>query len=214
MTHKAFAELGRQLREIVQARSGRCPEVAASPNLDGGREVLREFPHPPIIGQRSWLRNHGCGVNKAGAVEIGMKKFLEFAPDQPWSVFHELAHAYHHRELGENNATVSAAFEAARLSGRYEQEDIKGPLGHAQKCSDNSAIWIYAMCNSEEYFAELSEAYFGKNDQFPRDREELRLRDPVGYDMIKRCWSANHDRLCPASFGGLRHDRGTTPLPI
>ena len=42
----------------------------------------------------------------------------------------------------------------------------------------------------EEYFAELTEAYFGQNDWFPHNREELRNYDPRGYKMIEEVWSA------------------------
>jgi hypothetical protein len=47
----------------------------------------------------------------------------------------------------------------------------------------------YAMQNAREYFAELSEAYFGANDYEPFDREALRTFDPAGFDAVKRLWS-------------------------
>ena len=42
--------------------------------------------------------------------------------------------------------------------------------------------------NAAEYFAELSEAYFGKNDFFPFTRDQLEKHDPVGFEMLKKAW--------------------------
>ena len=42
----------------------------------------------------------------------------------------------------------------------------------------------------DKSFAELTEAYFGQNDWFPHNREELRNYDPRGYKMIEEVWSA------------------------
>jgi len=46
----------------------------------------------------------------------------------------------------------------------------------------------YAATNAREYFAELSEAYFGKNDYFPFTREDLRKHDPVGFKLMQDVW--------------------------
>jgi hypothetical protein len=40
----------------------------------------------------------------------------------------------------------------------------------------------------QEYFAELSEAYWGKNDFYPFTRSELLQHDPLGYEAVKRAW--------------------------
>jgi hypothetical protein len=46
----------------------------------------------------------------------------------------------------------------------------------------------YALSNDREYFAELTESYFGKNDFEPFTRDELRAFDPDGYAMIEQLW--------------------------
>ena len=46
----------------------------------------------------------------------------------------------------------------------------------------------YALTNAQEYFAELSEAYFGKNDFYPFTRAELEKHDPVGYQLLRGVW--------------------------
>jgi dipeptidyl-peptidase-4 len=39
-----------------------------------------------------------------------------------------------------------------------------------------------------EYFAEATEAYFGKNDFFPFNREELKAHDPLMHDLVGKLW--------------------------
>jgi len=46
----------------------------------------------------------------------------------------------------------------------------------------------YALNNAAEYFAELSEAYFGKNDFYPFVRGELEEFDHAGFQMIEKLW--------------------------
>ena len=46
----------------------------------------------------------------------------------------------------------------------------------------------YATTDRMEYFAELSEAYFGKNDFFPFTREELKTHDPEGFAVMNEVW--------------------------
>jgi len=46
----------------------------------------------------------------------------------------------------------------------------------------------YAMNNEMEYFAELTEAFFGFNDFYPFSRDQLKAHDPDGYSMIDVAW--------------------------
>ena len=46
----------------------------------------------------------------------------------------------------------------------------------------------YALNNEKEYFAELTEAYFGTNDMFPFVRAEIKTHDPLMYETLKKIW--------------------------
>src|SRR5437016_3067655 len=84
------------------------------------------------------------------------------------------------RALGNANATIRQAYEAAVASHRYESVDyVRG----------GKKLRAYALDNAAEYFAELSEAYFGKNDFYPFVRSELKEFDPVGFQMIEKLWT-------------------------
>ena len=46
----------------------------------------------------------------------------------------------------------------------------------------------YAATNHKEYFAESTEAYFGRNDFYPFVRAELKEHDPVMYSLAEKFW--------------------------
>jgi hypothetical protein len=126
-----------------------------------------------------WLRAHGMNPQKAGSVEIAnARNFLIWTHEQPWMVLHELAHAYHDKVLGFDNAEVKACFDRAVASKAYETVlDIRGNKRRH-----------YALTNDKEYFAETTEAFFGTNDFFPFVRSELRQHDPAGFELMEKVW--------------------------
>ena len=126
-----------------------------------------------------WLRENGVNPEKAQSVELAnVKNFLDWSHDQPWMVFHELAHAYHDRVLGFQNEEIEAAYQLAKTSTRYENVlHIRG-----------NTVRHYALENAGEYFAEISESYFGVNDFFPFVRPELKETDRPGYEMLEKLW--------------------------
>jgi hypothetical protein len=54
--------------------------------------------------------------------------------------------------------------------------------------NDGTTGRSYALTNHHEYFAELTEAYFGTNDFFPFRRSELQAHDPVGFEVLRAAW--------------------------
>jgi hypothetical protein len=128
----------------------------------------------------AWLRTNRQNPDKANGVELSdARKFVSWSrQDQPWMVLHELAHAYHFLVLGENHAGIRAAYQQAMERKLYES------VRHA----NGNKVRAYAATNEKEYFAELTEAYFGKNDFYPFTRADLRKHDPVGYKLMQDTW--------------------------
>jgi dipeptidyl-peptidase-4 len=102
----------------------------------------------------------------------------------PNFVLHELAHAYHDRELpgGHANAEVIAAFERARAAGGYERVERQDAEGR------RTVERAYALTSPPEYFAECTEAYFSRNDFFPFCRAELERHDPHACRLLEKLW--------------------------
>ncbi|MGV3613929.1 MAG: hypothetical protein ACO1SV_01220 [Fimbriimonas sp.] len=128
-----------------------------------------------------WLREHKMNPDMAKGIEIGnVDNFLAWTHHQPWMLLHELAHAYHDRFLpnGFDNPDLKAAHAAAVAAKRYERV-LKW---------DGVQDRHYGLNNPMEYFAEASEAYFGRNDFYPFVRPELKEFDPEGFAMVERLW--------------------------
>jgi len=58
---------------------------------------------------------------------------------------------------------------------------------------DGKVMDADALRNEYEYFAELSETYFWRNDFFPFNRNQLFEYDPMGAEMIKTGWGITID---------------------
>jgi hypothetical protein len=176
----AFAELEAQLKKINEV----VPEKALAAikkikiwvEFEAKKNGAAEF-HPSA----KWLKDNNYNPDKAQCVEINnIKNFVAWSQKtQPWMVLHELAHAYHFTLLGEKYEPLVAAYKQAMERKLYDS--VEFVTGGKRKA--------YAATNEAEYFAELSEAYFGKNDFFPFTREELQKHDPVGYEMVKKAWT-------------------------
>ena len=128
-----------------------------------------------------WLAENNMNPEKARCVELSnARNFLKWSEEQPWMVLHELAHGYHHQYVkgGFNNPEVKKAYKNAMKAKRYES--VLRANGRKEKA--------YAATNPMEYFAEASEAYFGKNDFYPFDRAELEQHDPETFALVDRLW--------------------------
>ena len=131
---------------------------------------------------RDWLKDNGYNPDKAQGVEIaGAQNFLDWATAQPWMVLHELAHSYHDRVLGFDNAEVKAAYQAAVDSHSYDK--VLYYDGRQER--------HYALTDEKEYFAECSEAFFGTNDFFPFVRAELAQHDPRAFHLLEKVWGTS-----------------------
>ncbi len=100
-------------------------------------------------------------------------------------IFHELSHAYHWH-IGFKRDDVILAYQNAIANNLYE--DVPFITGGIQDKA-------YATKNEMEYFAELSEAYFGTNNFYPFVREELETYDPVGFEMLKKVWFMSTEEI-------------------
>jgi len=139
-----------------------------------------------------WLKDHKMNPDMAKGIEIGSaRNFVSWSYEQPWCALHELSHAYHDQFLAEGfgNEKVSAAFSAAMEKKIYES--VRHWDGSLQKA--------YATTNPMEYFAELSEAYFGTNDFYPFVKAELKDADSMGFKLMESIWGQIVKKI-PGSF--------------
>lgn len=178
----AFEELESQLKKI-------CAVVPEKPLAELKKVKfwvewqVKKNGAMEVHWSQNWLKDNGYNPEKVGCVEINnLKNFVRWSREvQPWMVLHELAHAYHKHVLGEKYAPLEAAYKQAIERKLYDSVEYNG----------REKKKAYATTNPAEYFAELSESYFGKNDFFPYTRAELEKHDPVGFELMKKAWGVS-----------------------
>lgn len=166
------------------ARLGRLPAEArerlrTSVKIYVSSGTYRKFgaQHHP---SGDWLEKNGYPREMAGHVEIcNWREFTGLVKHQPFCLLHEMAHAFHHLTPAAD-PLIRAAHAKAKDAGLYRQ--VTRGRGQA-------LVEAYALSTPHEYFAELSEAYFGENDFAPYDRGELAAYDAEGLRLIELVWA-------------------------
>jgi len=180
--------LGERALNLLAARLVAIAMVMPEPSLTRLREVpivldlthggLRNMQYHPSAG---WLTSHGYSEALAKCVHIpDVSHFLSPFENhrQPWAVLHELAHAYHDRVLGFDEPRIKAAWTSFRDAGRY-QSVLTSPGGERAH---------YALTDPKEFFAEMTECYFGANDFYPFVAGELKQAEPDIFNLMRDIW--------------------------
>jgi putative heme-binding domain-containing protein len=146
--------------------------------LDLTHGKLRPMQYHPSAG---WLKANGYPADLVKCVHIPRAADLPTKRninEQPWVILHELAHAYHDQVLGFDEPRIKEAYEKYKKSGRGEKTLLY----------NGRRVRHYALTNQMEFFAEMTEAYFGVNDFFPFNRAELKEAEPAIYALLQDIW--------------------------
>jgi hypothetical protein len=147
--------------------------------LDLNHGALRVAQYHPSAG---WLKEHGYSETLEKCVHIpNAAQFLSRYENHrmPFVLLHELAHGYHDRVLG---------FEEARIVAVWEKwkENMRG---HEVVLMDNGTRREhYGLTNAKEFFAEMTESYLGQNDFYPFNAGELAEAHPAVYKLMGDIW--------------------------
>ncbi len=147
--------------------------------LDLSHGKLRAMQYHPSA---DWLRENGYSTNLARCVHIPVAADLATPRninEQPWVVLHELAHAYHDQVLGFDDPRILQAYERFKKSGH----------GDTVLLFDGTRVRHYGLTDHKEFFAEMSESYFGQDDFFPFNRAELMTAEPEIFKLMRAIWS-------------------------
>ena len=184
-TDKALELIAAHLAGIVKAVPARAVAELRKVPLWISPEYPGVQPRAEYHPDAGWLRENGRDPIMAKSVEFtNVRIFERETKRMPVVVLHELAHAYHDRFLGFDQPDIIAAYKRAVAGKGYDAvERWHGPD------RPNTTERAYAMTNEKEYFAECSEAFFGRNDFFPFTREELEKHDPEMFKLLARLWN-------------------------
>ena len=170
---------------VPEAKLAKLREAPIQLDLTHG--ALRPMQYHPSAG---WLKANGYSERLARCVHIpDAHDFLSPFENhrQPWAVLHELAHAYHDRVLGFGDARVAAAWKKFRDGGGYKTVlTSPGPMREH-----------YALTDEKEFFAEMTESYFGTNDFYPFVAGELKQAEPEIFALLRDIWGPLPDRAKP-----------------
>lgn len=185
-TETALKLLQQQLAEIVRV----VPAEAVSKLREVPLWVSPEYsgvpPRAEYHPDADWLRDHGRNPAMAKSVEFTNVRIFEKETNRmPNFALHELAHAYHDRVLGFEQADIKAAYKRAKAGKSYDHVERSSGEGRPNRRERS-----YAMTNEKEFFAESSEAFFSRNDFFPFTRAELHAHDPHMEQVLKQVWGA------------------------
>ena len=128
-----------------------------------------------------WLKDHGYSETLAKCVHIPeAEDFLSPFENHrmPWVVLHELSHGFHDQTIGFDDARVTAAWKKFRDSGKYKS--VLTSPGHTRE--------HYGLNDPKEFFAEMTEAYFGSNDFYPFVTGELKQAEPEIFALMAEIW--------------------------
>ena len=128
-----------------------------------------------------WLKNNGYSETVAKCAHIpNAVDFLSPFENHrmPWVVLHELAHGYHDQVLGFDEPRIKAAWIKFRDSGKYKKI-LTNSWGMAEH---------YGMTNHKEFFAEMTESYWGSNDFYPFVPGELKQAEPEIFALMAEIW--------------------------
>ena len=191
------AGIGERALKLLMARLVAITIVVPEPALTKLRAVaieldldyggLRPMQYHPDAG---WLKKNGYSETLAKCAHIPRADdFLSPFENHrmPWVVLHELAHAYHDQVLGFENPRVVAVWKKFCDSGKY-QSVLTSP-GHMRE--------HYGLNNPKEFFAEMTESYFGSNDFYPFVTGELKQAEPEVFKLLEEIWGPLPGRSKP-----------------
>jgi hypothetical protein len=162
---------------VPAARLAELQKVVIVLDLSCGR--LGAMQYHPSAG---WLRGNGYPVELAKCVHLPRAADVvtrRNVNEQPWVILHELAHAYHDQVLGFDEPRIAEAYKRFKESGRGEKVLLY----------DGRRVRHYGLTDRKEFFAEMTEAYFGSNDFYPFNRAELKEAEPEVYELLAEIWS-------------------------
>jgi hypothetical protein len=182
------AERGALALRLLESRLIAITVVVPEPALGKLRNVriqmdqdygdLKAMQYHPSV---DWLKGKGYSADLAKCVHIPeVEGFLSPFENHrmPWVVLHELAHAYHDQVIGFDDPRVVERWQAFKKSGKYSK--VLTSPGRMRE--------HYGVTDPKEFFAEMTESYFGSNDFYPFVTGELKEAEPEVYVLMHECW--------------------------
>ena len=134
-----------------------------------------------FFGSASYLERNNSNPDKEFAVGF---TDIDWLLTSTWccnnALIHELAHAWHFHVIpnGFDNRDIERSYERAKDSGKYD----------TVLSSAGRTVEAYSMRNDEEFFAEMTAAFYQRAGSWPFVYGELRYTDIDTFNTIADGW--------------------------
>lgn len=148
------------------------------------------FHHDP-----EWMKQNGIMLEKCRNIEIySANDYMEWRICQPLILFHEFVHSFH-CFIGRERNDIKRAYNLAMKNHLY---DMVQHIARKDKITNQEIIIYrrgYAAMNHYEYFAQMTEAYFGSCNYYPFNKLQLKQYDNIAYQLCNKIWSFNAQQI-------------------
>ena len=128
---------------------------------------------------RTKLKTKGLNPDKLNYVEIGSSRnFQRWQELQKFILLRHLAYAYYDKYLQKQREQIDSAYTDTLNSGKYT----------SVLRFDNKKGRHPALKNTKEYFARMTESYYGLSEHYPFIQFELHQYDPNTCDLLAELW--------------------------
>ncbi len=149
----------------------------------------RDSGYAEYHAYKQWLLEHRYNPNKYKGIEISnISNYLKWSSEDPIIssvLIHEIAHAYYHSLTSIQKYRVKMVYQEVKNENLYRNVFRLGTRQFGKPVTISHA---WALQDEWEYFSELTESIFAKNDYFPHTSKELQKYDQKGFELVKSLW--------------------------
>ena len=168
------------------------PNQRDSSETSAGKEGCSGSEPVPKPSGDTAGKKQGCAARQVeetegGSAQVGRGGVCDHCSQQPLGHTHVQTPKGHAR--GQDGPSVGRGKDdickdqQAKAAGTYDAVKRWTGEKYAEKPSK-----AYAMTNQMEYFAEVTEAYFDRNDMEPFDLAELKAKDSGVVPVLEKVW--------------------------
>jgi len=139
----------------------------------------RTVPYMTYHTSAEKLKAANQNPDKFRSIEIGnTQRFRQWQGIQQFAVLNQLARAYYDQVLSNQAGKIKQASQKAGASKKYD----------SVLRFDGKHVRHPALASPLDYFAEMTEAYYGVNDHYPFLQFETRQYDPNTCRLLEELW--------------------------
>lgn len=165
--------------------------IAISPKTDGwAAERLPTKGHGSGFHYSAiWLRANGFDAEREGVIEIyNATDFLTNKPVFPMTLVHELTHRLQYLAAQSGNPS-GVATRMAELYKRAVESGKGNKVAHILSPEGELRAAPWMKTEWREYFANLAEAFFGRDQYYPFTRDDLISYDREACEALAELWA-------------------------